>query len=82
MFRVIRHTIWWGLTRRELWHGNRENLTNLLKRDPNDNIILWAWTHYRSYRQRYAEQAKHDSRVIRFGTPRKARLWLEQLDRE
>src|SRR6476620_4079213 len=34
MARVVRRTLWRGLLRTELWHGNRENLRNVLNADP------------------------------------------------
>ena len=34
MARVVRRTLRRGLLRTELWHGNRENLRNVLKRGP------------------------------------------------
>src|SRR5690606_8241840 len=57
MARVLRRTVGRALTRRELWHGNRERLTNLLRRDPEENIVLWAWTEHGAYRERYAALA-------------------------
>ena len=39
-----------GLLRTELWHGNREDLRNLLSRDPDQNVVLWSWTAHAPYR--------------------------------
>ena len=51
MPRVVRRTLWRGLLRTELWHGNREDLRNLLRRDPDQNVVLWSWTsHARAHR--------------------------------
>jgi adenylate kinase family enzyme len=55
MFQVITRTLWRGLTRRELWNGNRERLRNVFRRDPMENIIVWAWTTYPDRRRRYAD---------------------------
>ena len=44
MSRVVRRTLRRGLLRTELWHGNREDLRNLLDRDPEQNVVLWSWT--------------------------------------
>jgi adenylate kinase family enzyme len=60
MTRLIRRTVWRGLTGRELWNGNREHLGNLLRRDPEQNIVLWAWTHRTTYHQR-AVDAERDA---------------------
>ena len=53
MARVVRRTLSRGLTRRELWHGNRESLANLRSRDPHRNIVLWAWHHHPVLVERY-----------------------------
>ncbi|MGH3647388.1 MAG: adenylate kinase [Micromonosporaceae bacterium] len=39
----------------ELWNGNRESWRNLVRIDPRESIILWAWSQHRTYRTRYAE---------------------------
>ncbi|WP_245993300.1 hypothetical protein [Xylanimonas allomyrinae] len=80
MRRVIRRTLARGITRRELWHGNRERLANLLSRDPEQNIVRWAWTEHARYRARYAALAATDPRVVRLRSPREARRWLRSLD--
>jgi adenylate kinase family enzyme len=77
MARVIRRTLLRGLTRRELWHGNRERLGNIFSRVPEQNIILWAWQTHGKNRERYGLLAGSDSRVVRLATPRAARRWLE-----
>lgn len=50
MRRVAWRSLSRGVTRRELWNGNRESLRNLLSRDPERNIVLWAWRKYASNR--------------------------------
>ena len=79
MGRVVRRTVGRGLTHRELWHGNRERLSSLVRRSPADNIVLWAWTQHGPYRAQYAEWARHDPRVVRLGSPRAARAWIAGL---
>ena len=79
MPRVVWRTVSRGLTGQELWHGNRERLGNLLRRDPEDNIALWAWTQHGPYRDRYAELAAADPRVVRLWSPRAARRYLGAL---
>ena len=78
MPRVLRRTLWRGATRAELWHGNREDLRNLLSRDPHRNVVLWSWTAHSATRERYTELAR-TSRVIRLRTPRDARRWLSSI---
>jgi adenylate kinase family enzyme len=62
-------------TRRELWHGNRESLTNMLSRDPTRNIVLWSWTQHSKYHTQYAALAAADPRWLRLPNPRAARGW-------
>jgi adenylate kinase family enzyme len=52
--RVLRRTIARAVTRRELWNGNREPLTGIVRRDPRENIVLWSWTYHGEWRRRYA----------------------------
>lgn len=79
MRRVLVRTVRRGLTRQELWHGNRERLGNLLRRDPDQNVVLWSWTQHERYREAYAEVAEQDARVLRLRSPREAQAWLEGL---
>jgi len=76
MPRVVRRTVRRGVTRTELWHGNREDLRSLLSRDPHQNIVLWAWTAHRPARERYGALAQSEH-VIRLRSPREARRWLD-----
>lgn len=56
MWRVITRTVWRGLTRKELWNGNRERLANLIRWDPEQSVIRWAWVKWPQYRERYARR--------------------------
>jgi adenylate kinase family enzyme len=40
-----------------LWNGNRERWRNLLTLDPNESVIMWAWTKHAHYAERYAALA-------------------------
>ena len=79
MGRIVRRTIGRGLTGRPIWHGNRERLTSLFRRTPEDNIVLWAWVSHAKYRAEYAEWARRDDCVVRLGSPRAAQAWLAAL---
>jgi adenylate kinase family enzyme len=82
MSRVIRRTLWRGLLRTELWHGNREDVRSLLRRDPDQNVVLWSWTRHEHYRRTYEALAAESSvPVIRLSSPREARRWLSTLTR-
>ncbi len=75
--RVLRRTVSRAVTRRELWHGNRERLGRLLDRDPEENLVLWSWTQHHAYRERYGALAATGAPVVRLRGPREARRWLE-----
>ncbi|WP_448061209.1 toxin [Cellulomonas hominis] len=78
--RVLRRTLARVVTRTELWHGNRERWRNLLRRDPAENIVRWAWTEHAAYRARYAALAVSGQvEVLRLDGPRAAREWLDGL---
>jgi len=79
---LVLRTVGRGLTRRELWHGNREDLRTLLSRDPHDNVVLWSWTHFDAYRAQYGALAARDPRVVRLGSRREAAAWLDSLGRD
>ena len=83
MWQVVRRTLWRGLLRRPLWNGNRESLSNVVSRDPNRNLILWAWRHHDRYRDRYraamADPRYADLRFIRIASRRDARRLLTDL---
>lgn len=51
--RLIARTLRRAVTRTELWNGNHESLTNLL-RGGDQNLLLWAWRHHAKYRDRYS----------------------------
>jgi adenylate kinase family enzyme len=53
MTRVIWRTLRRMLTRERLWGGLREPLSNLYKRDPYQNIVVWAWTRFEGVRAKY-----------------------------
>ncbi len=83
MSRVIRRTLRRVITREELWNGNREPWTNLYSRNPDKNIIVWSWTQFAPYRTQYEAKLTDGSwehaRVIRLGSKRETREWLENL---
>ena len=80
MPRVVRRTLVRAALRRELWHGNRERWGSLLRREPEENIVLWAWTQHDAYRDRYLGlMAEGTVPVVRLSSPRAARRWLDGL---
>lgn len=81
MARIIRRTIVRGLFRVELWNGNRERLSNMFRREPEENIVLWAWTTYPKLQQRYGQIFSSDEwgprSKIRLGTRADVEAFLE-----
>ncbi|GEK20860.1 AAA family ATPase [Cellulomonas xylanilytica] len=78
--RVVRRTLRRGLLRTELWHGNREDLRNVLNPDPDQNVVLWSWTSHARVRARYATlSAESPIPVVRLRSPREANRWLDAL---
>ncbi|MFC4454869.1 AAA family ATPase [Deinococcus sonorensis] len=78
-WRLLRRTLRRGLTREELWNGNREQLgLNLLSRD---GILAWFFrTHWQRRRTVPAQLARFPHlQVLHFSTPNEAERWLRQL---
>ena len=80
MWNVVRRTFGRMMLRKELWNGNRERFRNLFDRRPEENIILWSWTQFPAYRERY-RAAMVDSENDRLGfvrlrSRREIREWL------
>ena len=71
MQRLIRRTLGRALSRRLLWNGNREHISSLLKTNPEENILLWAWTTHAVNRKRYRDIFDGLPNVvkIRIGSP-------------
>ncbi|WP_029135410.1 AAA family ATPase [Nakamurella lactea] len=56
MSRVIIRTLRRTVGREELWNGNTEPLSNLIRwNDPHQNVILWAWTERAAYHRKAVE---------------------------
>ena len=61
MWRLLTRSLRRSITREELWgSGNRESLRNLVSRDPERNVVLWAWQHHSWYQQIYDGYASGD----------------------
>ncbi|MDH5671839.1 MAG: (d)CMP kinase [Myxococcales bacterium] len=58
MRQLIGRTLVRGMLGTELWNGNREQLRSLLKRDPEENVVLWSFTQFHHIRERYALMAR------------------------
>lgn len=77
MGRVVRRSVSRAITRKELWHGNRENPREWLTPD---HPIRYAWTHHAERRALYegmtGDPAYGHLTVLRFRTSRAASRWI------
>ncbi len=84
MRRLIRRTLHRMITRKALWNGNRENFRNLLKLDPNQNVLLWSWKNHAKLRARYFDPKfmpeNATARMIVLNNHRAAMQFLRDLD--
>jgi adenylate kinase family enzyme len=80
MVRVLGRTLDRMLHRRVLWNGNREQWRNLFSRDPEVNILLWAWTTHRKNHETFlAAAADSTTPWVRLRSPRETDRWLAAL---
>ena len=86
--RVVMPALAWrtfsrGVMQTELWNGNREELGNLFRLDPNQNLLLFAWLHFSRYRTRYEQAAQAPEWAhldfIRLRSRRSITAWLDTL---
>jgi adenylate kinase family enzyme len=80
MQQVIRRSVGRGVTRRELWNGNREDPRDWVRAD---HPIRWAWTHHARKRVEYESRLREPEYahldVHRFRSPRETSAWMETL---
>ena len=81
MAALLARTIRRSFTREDLWNtGNTERISNLFKRDPHKNLMLWSWIHHQRYRDRYgAKAATGEHHWIRLRSRRDVNRFLEGL---
>jgi hypothetical protein len=83
MQRMVRRSLGRAFRRVELWHGNREEFRRLLKADPEDNIVLWAWTTHAPNRERYeaafSDPQWTDKRKVRLRSAGETRRFVAEL---
>ena len=81
MTALLARTIRRSITREELWGtGNTERITNLLSRDPHENLMLWSWQNHNRYRERYGGRMKTGQhRWIRLRSRREVERFLHSL---
>jgi adenylate kinase family enzyme len=79
--RIVRRTLGRVLLRRELWNGNRERWSSLVKLRPEQNIVLWSLTQHGNYRRKYESARASDALAtwVRLRSPKQAEQWLASL---
>lgn len=80
--RLVRRTVARQMLRTELWNGNRERgISNILKRDPEQNLLLWQRRTLHKWTERMPDiEVRHPHlTVVRFGHPRETERWLTQI---
>ena len=88
--RVMRRIVWRTLrrvfSRAELWNGNREHWSNLFRLDPEQSVIVWAWTQHKIVRDRYtlaqADDANARLNFVRIRSDRHAQALLNRAGAE
>ena len=76
--RLLRRTLRRGLTRQELWNGNRETLRQVFSRE---SMLVWFFrTHWRRRREMPGKLAGYPHlKVLRFRRPAEAAAWVNRL---
>ena len=86
MQQLVRRTVRRGLARQELWNGNRESWRNLVRRDPDLNILLSAWRTHSRLRVELplAAEAPRNSqlRLVRLRSHHEADTFLAAIEAE
>lgn len=59
-YRLVKRSLRRAITRTHVWGGNRERLRDLLSRDPQRNVVLWAWQHHDAYQELYETYSDGD----------------------
>lgn len=81
--RVVRRSLRRVVCGERLWNGNRERLRNLVSRDPERNIVVWAWQSQPTLAHRYAGFASgrfwSHADVIRLTTSAEVRRFLDSM---
>jgi adenylate kinase family enzyme len=60
IWRLFKRSVRRSVTREVVWGGNRESLADLMSRDPNRNVLLWAWRSHPLYQEVYASYISGD----------------------
>jgi len=76
--RVVGRTLRRGITREELWHGNRERIGMWFRRD-DENIVLYSWRQHPVARARYEQRIAAGEPIVRLRGQREVDAWIKAL---
>jgi hypothetical protein len=77
---VVFRTLRGIFTRKELWEGNRENLTSLIGKDSMPNWVKKMYSKRKEELSALIEQPEYDHiQFIRRSTPQETNKWLKGL---
>lgn len=79
MRQVIGRTLRRVVRREQLWHGNRERASNLLRWNPEKNIVRWAWTNHPVTRERMLARIAAGDSIVRLRDRSEIDAWLDSL---
>lgn len=80
MRRLVWRTLTRGLLRTRLWNGNRERLANFMSFDPEKSVIVWAWTRWDEYRDRYTSlETSFHGRFVRLRSDAEVEAFLSRV---
>ena len=83
MRRLIARTLRRGITREELWNGNKENLLDNLKIFSNESVIGYSlknhWRRRRTFTRLFEQPEYAHIQKLRFQSPRATNEWLDGL---
>jgi len=69
--------------RTELWNGNREQLSSMLKTNPEESIVLWSLLHRGGVRRRMtaavADPANAHLTFVRLRSPAEVRSFVAEV---
>jgi len=77
--RVVKRTLRRGILRESLWHGNRERPLTWLKRDPDQNIIVYSWTQHPIARAALEARMADGEPIVRLRGQRAVDAWVRAL---
>ena len=79
--RVLARSLRRGVMRTQLWNSNTERLSNLLRLDPERNVVRWSWQTHHRYHDEVPAAATEvpGASVVVLTSPRQVSRFVEEL---